>query len=151
VIGESSGWDAVAMWQAAQASRPLTCLGIWTQRGPQLDWFESISWRAKLEFGEPPAGDLDADGRVAWVADLGNDGDADVSPRERTARSVELACRVVVPLAKGRITVGALEVLGRAPRQPDAASLDQLTGAAIALAPLLTRDLAEAEHRRWRV
>ncbi|HEX3875264.1 MAG TPA: hypothetical protein VHW26_14015, partial [Solirubrobacteraceae bacterium] len=150
-IGEESSWDAVAIWHETQSNRPLTCLGIWTRRGPDLDWFETVTWRAKLERGDGPSSDLDDAGRLTWVSDLGNDGGPELSARERSARAVDLACRVVVPLQTGRTTVGALEVLAQPVRQPDDASVARLTSAAGLLTPLLLRDMHEAEHRRWRV
>jgi hypothetical protein len=128
----------------------LTCLGIWTRRGPDLDALETATWRAKLDLGAAPSGDVDATGRLTWVADLGNDGDAGLSPRERATRAFDLAARVVVPLQTGRTTVGALEVLARSVRQPDEASVGRIAAAASLLTPLLLRDMHEAEHRRWR-
>ncbi len=151
VIGDSSSWDAVAIWQEAQSGRPLTCLGIWTRPAHELDWFESITWHAKLELGEPPSADVDEAGRLTWVPDLGTDGEADVSARERTARSADLASRVVVPLSSPRKVVGALEVLARDVRQLDDVSVARLASAARALTPLLLRDIRDANERRWRV
>jgi hypothetical protein len=148
VIGEEAAWDAVTMWHRAESRRPLTCLGVWTRPGTDLDWFESISWRGKLVLGEPPSGDLDPAGRLTWVADLGGDGG---SVRERTARSAALATRVLVPLVDGQSIVGALETFARTSRSIEDAAVDRLTTAAALLAPLLVHDMQEAEQRRWRV
>jgi hypothetical protein len=139
------------MWQEAQTGRPLTCLGIWTRRGQELDWFESISWHAKLELGDSPSGDIDASGRLTWVPDLGTDGEADISARERTARAAGLTARVVVPLSSPKKIVGALEVLARDVRQPDHVGVARLATCATALTPPLLRDARDAEQRRWRV
>ncbi|MGI8800909.1 MAG: hypothetical protein ACR2KV_01885, partial [Solirubrobacteraceae bacterium] len=147
-VGEESGWDAVTMWHRVQSRRPLTCLGIWTRPGTELDWFESISWRAKLDLGEPPAGDLDPDGRLTWLSDLGSDGG---SVRERTARSADLTTRVVAPLCGGEDIVGAIEVFARTARHADDAAVARLTTAAGLLAPLLLREMQDAEQRRWRI
>jgi hypothetical protein len=148
LIGEESGWEAVAMWHRAQARRPLTCLGIWTRPGADLDWFESISWRAKLDLGEAPSGDVDPAGRLTWVADLGDEGG---SVRERMARSADLRSRAVVPLADGEALVGALEVYSRAARPSDEATMTGLASTAGLLAPMLLREMEDAAQRRWRV
>jgi hypothetical protein len=148
LIGEESGWEAVAMWHRAQARRPLTCLGIWTRPGADLDWFESISWRAKLDLGEPPSGDVDPAGRLTWVADLGDEGG---TVRERMARSADLCSRVVVPLTDGEALIGALEVYSRTARPSDEATMTRLVTAAGFLAPVLLREMDDAAQRRWRV
>jgi hypothetical protein len=136
------------MGHRVQARRPLTCLGIWTRPGTDLDWFESISWRAKLDLGEPPAGDIDPSGRVTWVADIGDDGG---SVRERTARSADLAARVLAPLTDGGAIVGALEIFSRSSRQLAEPVVAALTTAGGLLLPLLRREMQDAEQRRYRV
>ncbi len=148
MIGEESGWAAVAMWHRAQARRPLTCLGIWTRPGAELDWFESISWRAKLDLGEPPSGDVDPGGRLTWVADLGDEGG---SVRERMARSADLCARAVVPVVDGEALIGALEVYSRTARPSDEATMTRLVTAAGLLAPVVVREMDDAAQRRWRV
>jgi hypothetical protein len=147
-VGEETGWEAVTMWHRAQSRRPLTCLGIWTRPGTDLDWFESISWRAKLDLGDPPAGDIDPSGRVTWVADIGDDGG---SVRERTARSADLAARVLAPLTDAGGIVGALEIFSRRSRQLEEPVVAALTTAGALLLPLLRREMQDAEQRRYRV
>jgi hypothetical protein len=147
-VGEETGWEAVTMWHRAQIRRPLTCLGIWTRPGADLDWFESISWRAKLDLGEPPAGDIDPSGRLTWIADIGDDGG---SVRERTARSADLSARVLAPLSDETGIVGALEIFSRRARHVDEAVVAALTTAGGLLLPLLVRELQDAEQRRWRI
>jgi hypothetical protein len=136
------------MWHRVQSRRPFTCLGIWTRADGELDWFESISWRAKLDLGEPPSGDIDPSGRLTWIADLGTDGG---SVRERTARSAGLASRVLAPLIEENSIVGALEVFAQRARPVDDGMVARLTAAAGMLGPLLLRETQEAERRRGRI
>ncbi len=143
LIAGAFGWSAGALWLADAEDRVLVWSDGWTERG-DLAEFAARSRRLTFPRGLGLPGRVWADGEPAWVADVAADANL---PRADLAGALGLRAAAAIPVYGDEGVLGALEFLGREPREPDAEALEAMRTAGRQLGQYLERRRAERRLR----
>jgi len=143
LIAGAFGWSAGALWLADAEDRVLVWSDGWTEAGDVAE-FAARSRRLTFPRGIGLPGRVWADGEPAWVADVAADANL---PRADLAGALGLRAAAAIPVYGDEGALGALEFLGREPREPDAEALEAMRTAGRQLGQYLERRRAERRLR----
>jgi PAS domain S-box-containing protein len=142
-IATELGWSFGSVWQP-DGEAELRCVALWHADDPCLDEFVALTKDLCLRPGDGLPGLVWRDGQPVWISDFAAE---DSLPRHLAAERAGLHAAACFPLRSERGLVGALELLGDRPLQPNAELLHTFELLGLQLGQLVERRRAEdAEH-----
>jgi PAS domain S-box-containing protein len=144
-VGEGMEWEWGALWTVDLEGQALHCRGsIWHKPNIDAAEFDAISREISFAPGQGLPGRVWQSGEPAWIVDVTTDPNF---VRAGVAVRVGLHGAIAFPILLGGETLGVIEFLSRAVRQPDEQQLDTLSAIGSQIGQFIERKRTEAELR----
>ena len=145
-IGEGMEWEWGALWTVDREAQALRCRGsIWHTPNIDAAEFNAISRDISFAPGQGLPGRVWQSAEPAWIVDVTTDSNF---LRAAAAARVGLHGAIAFPILLGGETLGVIEFLSRAVRQPDEQQLDTLSAVGSQIGQFIERKRAQADIER---
>ena len=144
-LGEALDWDVGLYWQVERDPLALRVRASWCAHDADVAPFLVESGRQVLGRGEGLPGQVWAEGRSIWSADVAGE---EAYRRRLLAAAQGLASAVLFPVGHGDRLQGVVELLTRRREEPDEEMLQTTATIGFQVGQFLERAAVELERRR---
>ncbi len=145
-IGEPEEWSFGALWECGQGDSTLTCVDWWAAPGVDAAALGATTRHLRLRRGEGFPGEIWAEARPRWIADLPADKDC---RRQAEAAALHLRGAVGFPIRLGEELLGVIDFLGMSMSEPDLALQEAFESVGRQIGLFVDRRRGETALRRF--
>ncbi|MBP9146949.1 MAG: PAS domain S-box protein [Thermoanaerobaculia bacterium] len=145
-IGEPEKWSFGALWECGQGDSTLACVDWWAAPGVDAAALGAATRRLRLRRGEGFPGEIWAEARPRWIADLPADKDC---RRQAEAAALHLRGAVGFPIRLGEELLGVIDFLGMSMSEPDPALQEAFESVGRQIGLFVDRRRGETALRRF--